>query len=192
MAEAYITPFIATPNSVIESSAANAGYAANIRFFRQFLPDTAIGDIGKALILTAEDAADWTSIETVANALALGGVAAAGYPTLAAGGDFAVPPTLDGSLIPKYAYDVYIGDGGSSARVIPTGFVVQFFAIFEAPNSTMYICINSVTTSLRIAPGLTQGSASVHIASPDGFTVADGTAQGNADGLAYTWVALGQ
>lgn len=80
MPESYVTPFIATTNAIIASSDCNAGYAGNIRYYRQFLtnPDSA----NQWLQSTSADGADWVDRATAV-------LAAIGYtPANAAGQTF--------------------------------------------------------------------------------------------------------
>lgn len=52
MVEVYTVPFVATTNAIISSSDANAGYAGNHRYFRQFLTNPA----GANLVLLSNGA----------------------------------------------------------------------------------------------------------------------------------------
>lgn len=92
----------------------------------------------------------------------------------------------------QIASGTYTGNGATSARQVTTGFIVKMVVIHDSTNDTMYLAINT-TNSIRLGPSPTfvQGSSSVHTHASDGFTVADGTAQGNVNTNTYSYTAFG-
>lgn len=146
-----------------------------------------------------------TSAVTATNALQLGSVLAAGYPTLAGGGDFSTAPTIQGDAIAKFASGSYSGNG-ASARQITTGFqckYVKLTAYAASPNTFVVYDILSTTAAENPAMTADYDTGSVTAAGAplsaatatvlhgsDGFVV-DGLDFSNTSGLTYRYVAFG-
>lgn len=99
---------------------------------------------------------------------------------------------LSSAAFSRIASGTYTGDGAITARQITTGWAAKLVLIHDSANDTMYVAVNT-TNSIRLGPSPTfvQGSSSVHTHASDGFTVADGTAQGNVNTNTYSYTAFG-
>lgn len=99
---------------------------------------------------------------------------------------------LSSASFSRIASGTYTGNGGTTARQITTGWAAKLVLIHDTANDTMYVAVNT-TNSIRLGPSPTfvQGSSSVHTHASDGFTVADGTAQGNVNTNTYSYTAFG-
>jgi hypothetical protein len=64
LTEVYTFPFVATTNAIISSSDANAGYAGNLRYFRQFLNNPATANL--VLLSSGANAAAFNQVPDAA------------------------------------------------------------------------------------------------------------------------------
>lgn len=101
---------------------------------------------------------------------------------------------LSSAAFSRIASGTYTGNGASSARQITTGFVAKCVLIYNnngAGVDTMFVMV-STAAAMQLGTGpLVQGTSAVHLHASDGFTVADGTTNGNVNTLTYTYTAFG-
>lgn len=132
MPEVYTTPFVATTNAVISSSDCNAGYAGNIRYFRQYLSGNP--SAGQRLVASGPDGATWTTLpEYVTRASPLATSFSPGAFGTDKGGMYLVGSPADAPLLGQSYYGIIVADFTS-----PTQFGLQI-AIDNRFPERMYI-----------------------------------------------------